>query len=184
MSITFLNSYFLILLITAILATGIYPLQAWAEKGAIPPNAVSLEARLKRLEDREEIRSLLMDYGHFLDKRDFKAFSELFAETEGEWIGGLGRAKGSSAVFELMEKTIGKDAPASPSVHLFTNEMININGDQASALTKWVFVITGESDRPQLCFVGHYEDTLIIEKGRWKFLRRVVHAEIPEDNKI
>lgn len=178
------ESYFLILVIASILITVLYPLQVWAEKSSASSETVSLEARLKRLEDREEIRGLLMDYGRFLDKRDFKSFSELFAEREGEWIGGFGSAKGSKAIRDLMESTIGKDASISQSVHLFTNETIQVNGDRASAVTKWVFVVTGESDRPQPYFVGHYEDTMIREKGSWKFLRRVVNADIPTDDKI
>ncbi|NLD37002.1 MAG: nuclear transport factor 2 family protein [Desulfatiglans sp.] len=178
------ESFLLLLVIASILVTVIYPLQVWAEKGPDSSETASIEARLKRLEDREEIRCLLMDYGRFLDKRDFKSFSELFAETEGEWIGGFGSAKGSNAICELMESTIGKGEAISQSVHLFTNETIKVNDDRASAVTKWIFVVTGESDRPQPYFIGHYEDTMIREKGCWKFLRRVVHADIPVDDKI
>jgi hypothetical protein len=83
-----------------------------------------------------------------------------------------------------MEKTIGKDISISQSVHLFTNETIEVNGDKANAVTKWIFVVTGESDRPQPYFIGHYIDTMIREKGQWKFLRRVVHSDIPGDDKI
>ena len=143
-----------------------------------------LESRLKKLEDREEIRQLLLDYGHFLDKRDFRSFSGLFAESVGEWIGGMGRAKGANAIYELMESTIGSDASMNRSVHLFTNETINVNGDKATALTKWIFVVTGETNRPQLFFVGHYEDSLIRENGVWKFLCRIVHADIPTDDQV
>jgi hypothetical protein len=39
----------------------------------------SVEARLQALEDKEAIRSLLIDYGRALDSRDFKAYGELFA---------------------------------------------------------------------------------------------------------
>jgi len=144
----------------------------------------ALESRVQALEDREEIRQLLMDYGRFLDQRDFGAFSGLFAKTEGEWIGGMGRAKGSQAIRELMESTIGKDTSIMQSCHLFTNETIHIDGDQATALTKWIFVVPGESNRPQLVFLGHYEDSMIRENGRWRFLRRVVRADIPSDNQI
>ena len=178
------ETFLLLLVIASILVTAIYPLQALAGDSTSSSENVSIEARLKSLEDREEIRCLLMDYGRFLDKRDFKSFSELFAETEGEWIGGFGSAKGSNAICELMESTIGKGEAISQSVHLFTNETIKVNDDKASALTKWVFVVTGESDRPQPYFVGHYEDTMIREKGRWKFQRRVVHADIPRDDNI
>lgn len=178
------ETFLLLFVIVTILITGIYPLQVWAGDSSSSSETVSLEARLKRLEDREEIRGLLMDYGRFLDKRDFKSFSELFAETEGEWIGGFGSAKGSKAICDMMETTIGKDASISQSVHLFTNETIQVNGDRASAVTKWICVVTGELDRPQPYFIGHYEDTMIREKGSWKFLRRVVHSDIPRDDKI
>jgi len=170
--------------IAAILTAGSDPLPAWAEQAASMSRHEVLESRVQKLEDREEIRQLLMDYGRFLDQRDFRAFSELFAETEGEWIGGMGRAKGSQAIRELMESTIGKDTSIMQSCHLFTNETININGDQATGVTKWIFVVPGESNRPQLVFLGHYEDSMIRENGHWKFLRRVVHADIPSDKQI
>jgi hypothetical protein len=52
----------------------------------------SLEARLQHLEDLEEIRLLLTNYGRFLDTRDFSSYSQLFAK-DGEWIGGLGKVQ-------------------------------------------------------------------------------------------
>ncbi|MFC1838189.1 nuclear transport factor 2 family protein [Thermodesulfobacteriota bacterium] len=174
----------LVLGIAAVLIAGVNPFQVWAEKKVIPPGSITLEARVKKLEDLEEIRQRIMDYGRFLDQRDFKSFSELFAKTKGEWIGGMGRAKGSQAIRELMESTIGKNTSMTQSLHLFTNESIHVNGDQARAVTKWIFMVTGESNRPELYFVGHYEDTMIRENGRWKFLRRVVHADIPTDGQI
>jgi hypothetical protein len=144
------------------------------------------EARLQRLEDREAIRKLLMDYGRFLDQRDFVAFSQLFSEKEGEWIGGLGRAKSSQAILKLMEDTIGKDSKGkgAPNYHLFSNEMISVDGDQAIALTKWMFVVQGEGGRPQPFYLGHYEDTFVRENGNWKFLRRMAYGDIPADNPL
>jgi hypothetical protein len=52
----------------------------------------SLAARVQRLEDQEEIRMLLVDYGRSLDARDFVKYSSLFAK-DGEWSGGFGTAK-------------------------------------------------------------------------------------------
>ena len=147
----------------------------------------SIEARLQRLEDREEIRQLLMDYGRFLDQRDFVSFSQLFAEKNGEWVGGMGSAKGPQAILKLMEDTIGRNtnkAVSAPNCHLFTNEVIHVKGDTASAITKWIFAIQGKDTRPQLFYIGHYEDSMIREKGRWKFLRRVVYGDIPADNPL
>jgi hypothetical protein len=178
------TAFLFVLGIAAIVIAGVYPFPARAEQTASISNYYALEYRVKKLEDREEIRQLLMDYGRFLDQRDFRAFSELFEKTEGEWIGGMGRAKGSQAIRELMERSIGRDTSMTRSCHLFTNETIQINGDQATALTKWIFVVPGESNRPRLLLLGHYEDSMIRENGRWKFLRRVVRADIPTDNQI
>ena len=52
-----------------------------------------LAARIQRLEDIEAIRTVLLNYGRFLDARDLPAYSRLFAK-DGEWVGGFGSAKG------------------------------------------------------------------------------------------
>jgi hypothetical protein len=51
------------------------------------PGDKSLAARVQRLEDQEEIRMLLVDYGRSLDARDFAKYASLFAK-DGEWSGG------------------------------------------------------------------------------------------------
>ena len=136
----------------------------------------TIEARLQRLEDREAIRDLLMEYGSTLDERDFKAFSELFARDVGEWNGGMGVARGPEAIRKLMEKTITGKPGA--NFHIFNNETINVNGDRATAVTKWTFIVKGQDGRPKSVYLGHYNDTLIREDGRWKFLRRKVTNDI------
>jgi hypothetical protein len=146
---------------------------------------LSAEARLQRLEDREEIRQLLMDYGRCLDRRDFASFSALFAEKEGEWIGGLGKAKGVQGIRKLMEDSIGRDTSGKiggPNYHIFANEIIDVNGNEAKALTKWIFVVQSSSRQPQPLMLGHYEDSFIREQGRWKFLKRMVSGDIPADD--
>ncbi len=151
-----------------------------------PEQRKTLESRLQDLEDREEIRQLLKDYGRFLDQRDFASFSRLFAEKDGEWIGGMGKARGPQAIQKLMEASIGKNTEgiSMPNFHLFSNEIIHVNGNQADATTKWIFVVQGEKSSPQMMFLGHYEDLLVRENGRWRFLKRVVHADIPSDQAI
>jgi|WetSurMetagenome_2_1015567.scaffolds.fasta_scaffold934830_1 hypothetical protein len=180
------NTYFNLFalsVLSIIVMAGIMPGRSVAAAAEKPE---SLASRLQRLEDREEIRQLLKDYGRFLDQRDFASFSRLFAEKDGEWIGGMGKAKGPQAIQKLMEDSIGKNTEktSAPNFHLFTNEIININGNQADATTKWIFVVQGDTNRPQALLLGHYEDSMIRENGRWKFLRRVVHADIPPDNAI
>ena len=65
----------------------------------------SLDSRIQRLEDIEEIRRILTDYGRFLDARDFASYARLFAK-DGEWVGGFGTVKGPAAIQAFMEKNI------------------------------------------------------------------------------
>jgi uncharacterized protein (TIGR02246 family) len=140
----------------------------------------SLAKRVQVLEDREAIRALILAYGQAHDHRDYKTFASLFA-TNGEWVGGLGSAKGPDAIFALMDKTIGHHPMpnGSGTVHLLTNDQIVIDGDQASAVTKWIYITPGDDKAPKLVYVGHYDDKFIREKGVWKFLRREAPADIP-----
>jgi SnoaL-like domain len=54
----------------------------------------------------EEIRTLLLDYGRFLDSRDLAAYARLFAK-DGEWVGGFGSAKSPAGIQAFMEKNLG-----------------------------------------------------------------------------
>ncbi|HEX6999313.1 MAG TPA: nuclear transport factor 2 family protein [Gammaproteobacteria bacterium] len=140
----------------------------------------SLAARVQALEDREAIRALILAYGEAHDHRDYRAFAELFAE-EGEWVGGLGSAKGPQAIFELMDRTIGHDPrpEGSGTFHVMANEQIVLDGDRASAVTKWIYITPGDDDAPRMVFLGHYNDEFIRENGVWKFLRREAPVDIP-----
>jgi hypothetical protein len=59
-----------------------------------------------------------------------------------------------------------------------TNDQIVINGDRASATTKWLYLTPTENKNPRMLFLGHYDDLFIREKGRWKFLRREAPVDI------
>jgi uncharacterized protein (TIGR02246 family) len=140
----------------------------------------SLAKRVQVLEDREAIRALILAYGQAHDHRDYRTFANLFA-SNGEWVGGLGTAKGPQAIFELMDKTIGHNPlpNGSGTYHVMTNDQIKIDGDRASAATKWIYITPGESNKPTLVYLGHYDDQFVRENGEWKFLRREAPADIP-----
>lgn len=156
------------------------PALASAQSGSQASSLEALAERVQMLEDREEIRALIMTYGDAHDNRDYRTFSTLFAE-EGEWVGGLGSARGPDAIFELMDSTIGHDPKpeGSGTYHLLTNDQIEIDGDRASATTKWLYVTPGDDGNPRMVFLGHYNDEFIREAGSWKFLRREAPVAIP-----
>jgi uncharacterized protein (TIGR02246 family) len=139
----------------------------------------SIEARLQKLEDVEEIRTLLLDYGKTLDARDLKAYSELFTK-DGEWIGGFGAVKGRGEVLAFMQKNIGSAPNAAKTYHLLTNFEITVTGDTAKALSRWSYVIPNAAKKPVLEHSGRYEDTIVREEGKWKFQKRVVHNDLPQ----
>ena len=150
---------------------------------ASPPKDSSLQGRIRHLEDVEEIRNLLTNYGRLLDAHDLGGYSHLFAKN-GQWVGGFGSAKGPAAIQALMEKNLGTNPKGKPgsSYHLLTNFMINVNGDAATAWSRWSFTTTSPDNKPSILYGGHYEDILIREDGHWRFQWRLAVNDIPHSD--
>ena len=147
------------------------------------PAQESTTARIQRLEDIEEIRTVLIDYGRYLDAHDLVSYSNLFA-TDGEWVGGFGTGKGPAGVLALMQKNLGAASAKRPgsTYHLLTNFLIDVHGDTATAWSRWNFVITGADNSPKIMYGGHYDDTLVRESSHWKFKKRIAVNDIPAGN--
>jgi uncharacterized protein (TIGR02246 family) len=139
----------------------------------------SLEQRLQRLEDIEAIRSVMIEYGRALDKRDFKAYGELFAK-EGSWKGGMGGATGPEDIANMVQAGFAKMDPKmyTDSNHVMTSMDINVDGDTATAWSRWLWVIPGDDNRPLVQRGGYYEDTFVREDGHWKINTRQAFTEI------
>lgn len=70
------------------------------------------------------------------------------------------------------------------SVHVITNPRIDVDGDQATAWSRFVVINTAEDGSPQVWRVGHYRDRLVRENGSWKFLQRIVYGDIPANDPL
>ncbi len=134
-----------------------------------------IEARLRRLEDLEEIRQLFIDYGQLLDQGDFAAYSELFADDGELMLGPLGRARGRAEIQAMMRRVGGSGG----SLHLITSPVIDLDGDRARARVMWTVINPAGDANPVVGMVGHHEDDLVRERGRWRFARRRGFVEIP-----
>jgi ketosteroid isomerase-like protein len=143
----------------------------------------SVEERLRRLEDIQEITTLFMAYRRTLDQREFTAYSELFAP-DGEWVGNLGSFKGPAAIKQMLEDSVGTAIGIDPGedFHLVANPDIHIDGDRATATSTWVFVARDGDDRPQVSLLGHYTDVLARTPGGWRFLRREAFCDVPREH--
>lgn len=142
------------------------------------PADASSAARLQRLEDMEEIRTLLLDYGRFLDSRDLVAYSRLFAK-DGEWVGGFGSARGPQEILAFMQKNLGTDPNRGNTYHILSNFEIVTDRDSATAWSRWTFITPGSDGKPVISQAGRYDDVLVKEDGRWRFKRRVASNDIP-----
>jgi ketosteroid isomerase-like protein len=139
-----------------------------------------VEDRLRRLEDRAEIRRLIQDYRRQLDARDLTAYGLLFA-ADGEWLGGTGYGKSPPGITAMLEERLPGNSSDSgqSSWHLVTEPEIALHGDHATGDVTWALVARGDGDTPVLRLLGHYEDTYVREGGRWRFQRRIAHTDIP-----
>jgi len=137
----------------------------------------SLAARLQRLEDLEEIRQLFTDYGHHLDHGEFAEYAALFADDGEVLLGPIGRATGPEAIEALMRATL--EGRSGSSFHVITNPIIHLDGDRATTEVMWTVVSRGEDDQTTVSMLGRHRDTLVRQRGQWKFLRRQGFIDIP-----
>ncbi len=137
-----------------------------------------LAERVQRLEDMAAIHQLFIDYGAYLDARDFDAYASLFAEDAEVLLGPMGRAKGRDQIKALMEGSLGGSEGAA-SIHLITSPMVSLDGDSATAKVMWTVIQPDESGRPRLGMLGHHRDQLVRRDGRWMLLRRAGYVDIP-----
>ena len=70
-------------------------------------------------------------------------------------------------------------APGATLWHWISDPAITVDGDRATASSLWMHVRRGEDDHPLLPTLGGYDDELIREDGRWRFLRRSVSPLVP-----
>jgi ketosteroid isomerase-like protein len=140
----------------------------------------SVEERLRRLEDTEQIRQLNLAYRRHLDTRDLDAYGRLFAD-DGEWLGGTGYGKGPAGITAMLkERLVGNPPPPGPtSWHLVTEPDIDVHGDRATGTITWALVQRGDGDTPVMRLLGHYDDSYVRERGRWRYQRRIAHTDLP-----
>ena len=138
-----------------------------------PSRLAALEARVQEQEDVEAIRTVIYDYGRYLDARDIRAYADLFAE-DGELVVGMGGYQGREAIYEGISAAFGPSANVewTTNFHVLSNATIEVDGDTASAITRWMFTRPGADGAPQIILAGRYVDELAREDGRWLIKRR------------
>ena len=155
---------------------------AWPATALAQSSAdTALAKRVQVLEDRDEIRRIIIAYGEYLDARDYAGYAGLFAK-DGVWTGGFGSATGPAAIQTMLEKNLGKPEPGfvnKSSFHQVTTEVIDVDGDKATARSRYMFYTATPENRPNALLAGRYVDQFVRENGAWRIKARVSHGVVP-----
>jgi len=131
------------------------------------------------LEDKDRIREVLAEYCFRLDGNRFAEMAALFTEN-GTWDTAFGRATGRAAIADLarsLRERAGADRPR--AIHLVTNIVIALNGDEAKVRSNWTVVQNGP-ESPKIGSGGAYEDEMVRQGGDWLFRYRKIDRFIKE----
>jgi hypothetical protein len=139
------------------------------------PDPSSLQERVRRIEDRQEIHDLVMRFAYYIDTENLGLVSTLF--TEDGSMTYSHKLQGKRAVHEFFSGSAGYFLGMS---HNVTNLLIEVNGDTAKATSKalgWHWLAQGHGAREalpaDLLLVGGYQDELRREPEGWRFVSRV-----------
>jgi hypothetical protein len=142
----------------------------------------STAARLQRLEDREQIRELLVAYGATLDRHDFAAFGQLFTETAEYGSGAGALTRGRAAIQAQLEKQITSNPMnlPPPNSHLSFNASIRVQDNFATAHSLGAYVAPDPATRTtRMVFFVTYDDQFVRQDGKWLFQKRVIGSGPP-----
>lgn len=89
--------------------------------------------RLRELEDREAIRSLIAFYGPLADSGHAGEIAQLWAEDGSYGVGGMGKAVGRAAIAGLIEGDTHRQLMADGCAHLLGPVAVDLDGDTATA---------------------------------------------------
>jgi ketosteroid isomerase-like protein len=154
----------------------------WADDVAGGSSAApddDVDARLGRLEDAAQIRTLTQEYRRLLDARDLDGYGRLFAD-DGEWLGGTGYGQTPAGITAMLNERLPAPSSDGPTAwHLVTEPEVSLDGDRATGTVTWTWVGRGDAGTPVMRLLGHYQDSYVRERGRWRYQRRIAHTDIP-----
>lgn len=146
------------------------PLETSAPQGGIMSD--SLEARIKRLEDIQEISDLQAKYSYHVDSSEIDDLLDLFADTF-EWSVGFDEMTTFTSKPKLSRFLHKADELTPMMVHQPVTPLIEVDKDEA--LGRWYLVgmVTSKTpEGPKARWVqGRYDNKYVRFDGSWKFSR-------------
>ncbi len=142
-------------------------------------SGLSIEERLAKVEGELAIRRIIFDYSAYLDKGEWGPYVDLFAP-DGEWQNDDGHFKGQAAIRQmLLDTAFPGIVPERRNYHFNVNERVDVDGDRATAVSRYMFVMRGTDDCPRVALAGMYHDAFVRIGDTWKIAKRVAVEVIP-----
>ncbi len=136
-------------------------------------NQSDLDRRLKRLEDREELRDLAARYCTLVDDRDLDQLMLLFS-TDGMFGGASGvAARGRDDIRAYYAERLARYGP---TFHYLHSQVVEFVGDDEARGLVTAHAEHGIDQR--LVIAGlRYHDDYVREAGAWRFRQRLIHFQ-------
>jgi hypothetical protein len=142
----------------------------------------SLEARIQRLEDIEEIRHLKMRYAMICDEGyNADAIVALYAEDDVSWVSDVyGTHHGREGIHAWFDNV---DDEIRWAIHTMLNPIVEVAPDGQSATGSfYLFMLAtmsapGGGDPDAVIMTGKYADEFVKVDGEWKFKKIEVNFE-------
>jgi hypothetical protein len=131
------------------------------------------------LEDKDAIREVLAEYCFRLDGGRYDDMAALFT-TDGTWDTAFGAATGHAAIAQQardIRTRAGDNRPR--AVHLVTNIVIALAGDEAEVRSNWT-VVQNSPQGPKIGSGGGYADRMVKQNDAWLFRYRKIDRFIAE----
>jgi len=139
----------------------------------------SLEARVKRLEDERDIGQTLYRYAAWLDYGPSEALEDIFT-SDGRWTRAPGRRGTRSFIGHHGFAEMWRDHTHAPEYfhkHAILNPVVDVTGDEATAVSYLVFICE-HPDGPYIRAFSRCRDRLVRgDDGRWRIAERTAELE-------
>jgi 3-phenylpropionate/cinnamic acid dioxygenase small subunit len=146
-----------------------------------PKPAAGPFVRVRAMADaRGEIENLLYRYAEAIDGGDFDAVGALFAAGRVCGPDGTPIAEGAEAVAALYTSTTRRypDDGTPKTRHMITNPLVEVEGDTATARSRFTVYQATEALPLQPIIAGDYHDRFHRVDGRWAFAERVMRPAL------
>jgi hypothetical protein len=143
-------------------------------------NPEELEARVRTLEDIQQIDRLQKIYGYYLDNGMMDKVVDLFSDdAESVEIGDRGQFRGKEGVRRFFWEYLGRGGkprdPGTMAIHMQHQGVVDVDPGGRTARGRWYCTMLQarpiEEGGPTRSILGHgvYENEFVREDGKWKF---------------